>query len=72
MCREVSGTLRGLLGIDETVLESHEWRKGVQGMAHSLGSVRGTWHFLGAEAENQGEGPDCKRPCRVESKRVAP
>lgn len=57
-----------MLGIDETVLESHEWREGVQGMAYSLGSVRDTCHFLRAEAENQGEGPDCKRPCRVEGK----
>lgn len=37
-------------------------------MAYSLGSVRDTCHFLRAEAENQGEGPDCKRPCRVEGK----
>lgn len=51
MCSETSGILRGLLGMDETVQEPHEWRQGVDEMVYSLASVRDTWHFLGAEAE---------------------
>lgn len=51
----------GLLGMDETVRESHEWEEGVDGTIYILGSVRDTWHFLRAEAEERGRGAQLQK-----------
>lgn len=47
-CRESpqqSGILQGLLGMNETVQASHEWREGVDGMVYSLRSVKDNCHL---------------------------
>lgn len=60
--REKSGTLQGLLRMNETVQASHEWREAVDGMGYSLRSVKDTWYLRANTEESESRGPNLRRP----------